>query len=108
MGEDFCSLHRETRSTGQKSSERLEYAYDFTGRPARQVQSAAFVVAAGAGSRINNGNRGKEKLPATSSITFTWQRYNPGLSVCSGKSIWKITALRSGAVTSFATTCFDS
>jgi hypothetical protein len=72
MGEDFCSPHRGTGSTDQRNSEHLEYACDITGEGlARQVQSAAFVVAPGAGSRINNGNRGKEKLPATSSITFT-------------------------------------
>src|ERR1700693_3975129 len=54
------------------------------------------------------GKRGKEKLPATSSITFTWQRYKPGFSDCSGRSIWKVTALRSGEFISLRVVTLDS
>src|SRR5882724_1582136 len=78
----------------------------------QSVPLALGATAAGAGgcgsARMRSGTRGNEKLPAKSSITLTWQRYKPGFKACSGKSIWKTTALRSGTVSSLATSGFDS
>src|SRR5215831_7888194 len=47
-----------------------------------------FRAAGGCASRIRRGKRGKAKVPDTSSMMFTWQRYSPGFRACSGTSIW--------------------
>jgi len=57
---------------------------------------------------MSSGNRGKEKLPATSSDHVYLAEIQAGLQGLQRQVIWKMTALRSGAVTSLATTGLDS